>query len=63
VIIEPVEENLGELGALFEPLAQGMTELWAQFNDEELDIIIRFARQSNIVTAEVNARLRGSPTD
>ena len=63
VIIEPVEENLGELGALFEPLAQGMTELWAQFNDEDLDIIIRFARQSNIVTAEVNARLRGSPTD
>ena len=63
VIIEPVEENLGELGALFEPLAEGMTELWAQFDDEELDIIIRFARQSNIVTAEVNARLRGSPTD
>jgi len=62
VIIEPVEENLGQLGALFQPLADGMTELWSKFNDDELDVIIEFARQSNAVTAEVNARLRAGET-
>jgi len=58
VIIEPVEENLGQLGELFQPLADGMTALWSTFNDDELDVIIEFARRSNALTAEVNARLR-----
>ena len=61
VIIEPVEENLGQLGELFQPLADGMTELWSTFDDDELDVIIEFARRSNALTAEVNARLRARP--
>jgi DNA-binding MarR family transcriptional regulator len=58
VIIEPVPENLEKLGALFQPLAEGMAELWSRFNDDELDVIVEFVRQSNALVAEVNARLR-----
>jgi len=61
VIIEPVDENLEQLGALFQPLAEGMAELWSKFNDDELEVIIKFVRQSNALTAEVNARLRARP--
>jgi DNA-binding MarR family transcriptional regulator len=58
VIIEPVYENLGELAALFGPLADRMTEVWSGFDDDQLDVIIEFIRRSNAVTAELNARLR-----
>src|SRR6266540_3103936 len=39
VIVEPVDENLGEIGALFQPLADGLTELWSTFAESELDVI------------------------
>jgi DNA-binding MarR family transcriptional regulator len=58
VIIEPVAENLGELGALFQPLLDGMLAHWATFDANELDVIIRFIRGSNQVTSEANASLR-----
>jgi DNA-binding MarR family transcriptional regulator len=58
VIIAPVPENLERLGALFQPLIDGMTELWSRFDDNELDVIVEFARRSNALVAEVNARLR-----
>jgi DNA-binding MarR family transcriptional regulator len=58
VIIEPVPENLEQLGALFQPMADGLAELWSTFDNTELDVIIDFARRSNALTAELNARLR-----
>ena len=58
VIVESVAENLGEIGELFRPLAEGMMQLWSTYSDEELDVIIDFVRRSNAVTAEANARLR-----
>ena len=58
VIIAPVPENLERLIALFQPLIDGMTELWSTFDDDELDVIVEFARRSNALVAEVNARLR-----
>lgn len=58
VIIEPAHENHGELAALFQPLAEAMASLWAEFSDEQLDTIIEFVRRSNAITAEMNSRLR-----
>jgi DNA-binding MarR family transcriptional regulator len=63
VIIEPVYENLEELAALFQPLAEGMAEMWSEFDDDQLDVIIEFVRRSNAVTAQLNARLRAATGD
>lgn len=64
VIIEPVQENLEkQLGALFQPLHDGMAELWSTFDEKELDVIIEFVRRSNALTAELNARLRAGTDD
>jgi DNA-binding transcriptional ArsR family regulator len=62
VVIAPAHEDPGGIGGLFQPLIDGMLSLWATFDDNELDVIIRFVRGSNQVTADVNARLRaGDP--
>jgi DNA-binding MarR family transcriptional regulator len=58
VIVEAVEENLGEIGALFQPLAEGLTECWSEFDDEELDVIIEFVRRNNAIVAAINAEMR-----
>jgi len=63
VIIEPVYENLEELAALFQPLAEGMAKMWSEFDDADLDVIIEFVRRSNAITAELNARLRAGGDD
>lgn len=59
VIIEPVLENLGPLGALFEPLAEGLARLWSSYSDDELAVILDFARRSNAFVTAQNALLRG----
>ena len=61
VIIEPVHENLEKLGALFQPMADGMAELWSKLDDDELDVIIEFVRRNNALASELNARLRAQP--
>jgi len=64
VIIEPVMENLEQLGALYQPMADAMAELWSKLGDHELDVIIEFVRQNNAVVAEINARMRAQePAD
>jgi DNA-binding MarR family transcriptional regulator len=63
VIIAPVDENLEQLGALFQPMADAMAELWSTFDDDELDVIIEFVRRSNALVAESNARLRARPAE
>jgi len=64
VIIEPVHENLAKLGALFQPMADGMAALWSKLDDDKLDVIIEFVRQNNAVVAEINARMRAQePAD
>ncbi len=63
VIIEPLMENLHQHGELFQPMADGMAELWSRFNDDELDVIIDFVRQNNSLVAGVNAGLRGRPAE
>lgn len=61
VVIEPVAENLEKLGALFEPMADAMADLWSKLDDHELDVIIAFVRRNNAVVAEINAQLRAQP--
>jgi DNA-binding MarR family transcriptional regulator len=58
VIIEPVWENLEELGHLYEPLAARLSELWATFEPAQLDAVLDFIRKTNRVVSEENARLR-----
>jgi len=58
VIVEPIDENLGPIGALFQPLIDGLTKLWRSLDPEDLETVTRFIRETNEVTAEVNARLR-----
>ena len=58
VIIEPVHENLDKLGAFFQPMHDGMTELWSRLSDSELDVIIEFARRNNALVAKINASMR-----
>lgn len=59
VHIEPVNENLHAIGEMYAPLAQALGRVWAAFSDEELAVILRFARESNAIVAAENARLRG----
>ena len=61
MIIEPVHDNMGTLGALFQPMADGMAELWSKLDDDELDVIIKFMRRNNALASELNARLRAQP--
>jgi DNA-binding MarR family transcriptional regulator len=62
VIIEPIWSNLGELGALYEPLADGLAQVWASFSDADLAVILDFARRSNALVQEQNARVRELPS-
>jgi DNA-binding MarR family transcriptional regulator len=63
VIIEPVQVNLEELGALFQPMADGMAALMSSFSDSDLEVIIEFVRRNNALVAEINAQMRAQTPD
>jgi DNA-binding MarR family transcriptional regulator len=63
VLIEPVYENLGELGALYRPLMDGMLEVISGFSDDQLATVIEFVRCSNACVSQVNASLRAAESD
>lgn len=58
VIIETVDENLQDLGALFAPVARGTIDLLSRFDDDEVKVILEYVRQSNAMISEFNSRLR-----
>jgi DNA-binding MarR family transcriptional regulator len=58
VIIEPVAENLDDVAALYAPLIQKLRAIWSRFTDEELEVVLRFATETNAGVAEVNTKLR-----
>jgi DNA-binding MarR family transcriptional regulator len=58
VIIAPVPENLGDVGKLYVPLMDKLGAVWSSFSDEELTVILRFARNSNNAVSEANAIVR-----
>ena len=59
VQIEPVGKNLKQLGEMYMPLAEALGKAWAGFTEEELNVILRFVRETNRIVASENARLRG----
>jgi DNA-binding MarR family transcriptional regulator len=59
VLIEPVFENLQEIGEMYEPLALHLAEAWASLSDSELTTILEFTRRTNQIMAAENARIRG----
>jgi DNA-binding MarR family transcriptional regulator len=61
VIIVPVEDNLAELGAVFEPLAEAMHRLWLTFDPQQQRTILEFTRRANAIAAAQNAALRALP--
>jgi DNA-binding MarR family transcriptional regulator len=63
VLIEPIYENLGELAELFQPMLEGMDEVFSSFSDEQLATIVEFARKSNAHVARINAELRAQMDD
>jgi DNA-binding MarR family transcriptional regulator len=60
VLIEPVVENLEELGTMYEPLALHLADAWADFSDTELATILEFTRKTNEIMAAENARVRAT---
>ena len=61
VIIVPRWENLDAVAELFAPLADGLAEVWSEYEDDQLDLFAEFLRRSSARVAEVNARLRATP--
>jgi DNA-binding MarR family transcriptional regulator len=59
VRIEPIGENLETIGEMYMPLAEALDRAWSTFSEADLEVILRFARQSNAIVASENARLRG----
>jgi DNA-binding MarR family transcriptional regulator len=62
VRVVPVETTIQRLGAYYAPLAQRTEALWAQYTEEQLRIILDFARRSVAVAAEEAARIRNLPS-
>jgi DNA-binding MarR family transcriptional regulator len=58
VIVEPVLSNLDGVNDLYMPLTARLTDLWKSFDQDELQVILRFVRGSNAAVSEVNASLR-----
>jgi DNA-binding MarR family transcriptional regulator len=59
VRVEPVYEKMQAVGEMYMPLAEALAEVWSTFSNEELEVILRFVRESSAVVASENARLRG----
>lgn len=63
VIIEPVWENLEELGALFAPLLRDMAGLLQGYDAAQLATILDFVSRSNQIVTQNNARVRSGDPD
>lgn len=60
VIVRAYPEKVQEIEALYAPIRQAMRELWAEYSDEELTLILDFAERSYAVSmAEVEKLRRG----
>ena len=58
VIVQPVRARAAEAAPIFEPMGQAMAELFARYTDDELALILDFARRANVITLDQIARLR-----
>jgi DNA-binding MarR family transcriptional regulator len=60
VIIEPIQERRTEIGPLYAPLYQAMSDLFQQYSEYDLTVIRDFLRSSIVVMRAELARLQHS---
>jgi DNA-binding MarR family transcriptional regulator len=60
VIVRLIPERAHEVAALFEPMSRAMADLYAQYSDEQLALILHFAERAANVGQEQTARLRAA---
>jgi DNA-binding MarR family transcriptional regulator len=61
VRIVPVEPRVRELAAHYERLGQRMQALWSQYTEEQLRVVLDFARRSVELSVQETARIRQMP--
>ncbi|WP_336212447.1 MarR family winged helix-turn-helix transcriptional regulator [Nonomuraea sp. LPB2021202275-12-8] len=57
VIVEINHERIAGFGELFEPLVTGLTELYAGYSDQELEVILDFLQRATAVQRAATAKL------
>lgn len=60
VFIQPIYERMASVAGLYRPMADRLAKVWSEFSDDELEVVLRFARESNAAVAEANAELRSN---
>ncbi|WP_049562936.1 MarR family winged helix-turn-helix transcriptional regulator [Nonomuraea sp. SBT364] len=57
VIVEVNHERISGFWELFEPLVTGLTELYADYSDEELEVILGFLERATAIQVAATAKL------
>lgn len=63
VIVEPVYANLYEVKAVFAPLTEDMTKLYARYSPDELRVILDYMKRSNQILVRQSEELRKKNTN
>jgi DNA-binding MarR family transcriptional regulator len=58
VLVSPIPAAVGRLGAVWDELSEGWAELFADYTDDELDLLLRHMRRTTRLAATQVARLR-----
>jgi DNA-binding MarR family transcriptional regulator len=59
VFIVTVPENAARIGRLYAPMQQAMHKLWSTYSDTELQLLLRFAKESYKASLEATEALNG----
>jgi DNA-binding MarR family transcriptional regulator len=58
VIVEPVAEKVAALSAYFEPIGRSVAARFARYTDEQLELLLDFARTGNEAMPDVIKRVQ-----
>jgi DNA-binding MarR family transcriptional regulator len=59
VFIATVPENTAHIGRLYGPMKDAMHKLWGSYSDDELELLLRFGKESYRSALEATAALKG----
>src|ERR1700757_3225759 len=59
VFIATVPENTAHIGRLYGPMKDAMHKLWGSYSDDELELLLRFGKESYRSALGATAALRG----
>src|SRR6516165_4729529 len=59
VFIATVPETTARIGQLYEPMKDTMHRLWGSYSDDELELLLRFGKESYRAALEATAALKG----